>query len=820
MKFSWIVIAVCAIISIINPAFCTDVAPQDNWAEIACMGSGFVVWESSRTGDWRIWRCNLDGSDLRQLSPEEKGRDHYCPHLSPDGKRLVYISYPKDKDGYKAHSKDILLPMHLLSTDGRFDRVIIPSARAYGEDRAVFWIDDNRFIYIDGDGTTCEFDIAANKSTPITSQTRDEYGWLINAQKTFAVPGWPTSFNPFDSGTGKITMGNELRGCQPYISSDGIWGYWMGGGGGPINRYNLATGKASPILGKGDGRMPSDRSYLYFPMLSHNMRLLAFAASPNQHDHFNSDYDIFIAKIDPQTLEIIGKPVRYSFDPACDRFPDVYVDEMSLGSFKGESPYTVKFNAPKDSAPDCRWNFGDGTSAAGKSQSHTYKTPGRYTVELQQGNTVIRGLVTVESAKSPEVVSAALRGGNQIVITFNEPVSIEKAKLSLKSKQKINKTTLDKDKLNLIVLLAGNIAKEDYLSIEGIYDLAQSPNAMTKKVAKIEPHLWPSDRKNMVFLWENGSKGCMMGSGEQCTVKANGPAAFDSNYAMRLMGGSFMTTGLDDYLLKACKSTNQLTIEATLKVDNIEQQGPSRIISFSSDPSNRNFTLGQSQNRLILRLRTPSTGNNGIEPEVSIGTIPAGKRVHVIVSYSPGELSCYIDGKRVLKTDQVKGDFSNWSPQHFIIGDEWSGERLWRGTLEGVAIYNRVFTPDEARHNYESYMALNSRSDLPVIRVKAQMTAASKTPTLDEIRPYKEALVLNEYTVQKVIQGECKSQKIRVAHWAILGGVNVLKINPKTKTPVDLVLEPFLKNPQLESIYMSDSLEIDPDIPIYYDVSL
>ena len=32
------------------------------------------------------------------------------------------------------------------------------------------------------------------------------------------------------------------------------------------------------------------------------------------------DYDIFVAQIDPRTLDVVGKPIRYSFDPRTDRF--------------------------------------------------------------------------------------------------------------------------------------------------------------------------------------------------------------------------------------------------------------------------------------------------------------------------------------------------------------------------------------------------------------------------------------------------------------------------------------------------------------------
>lgn len=823
LKHIRILIILCISFVIAGPVLCSDIivdgAKQGDFDSIASAGSGFIVWESDRTGDWRIWRVNLDGTGLVKLSPEEKGRDHFCPHLSPDGKRLVYLSYPEGSDAYKPHSSDRKVPMHLMSTDGKFERILIDNARAYGEDRAVVWIDDDRFIYIDGNGITCEFSISRNENIPLTNQGSDEFGWLINAQKTFASPGWPSSFNPYNPSTRQITAAQELGGCQPYFSSDGVWGYWMGRGGGPINRINLATGKVSPILGKGDGRMPSERNYLYFPMLSHNRRLFAFAASPGQHDHFKSDYDIFVARIDPQTLEIIGKPVRYSFDPGCDRFPDVYVADLELGTFKGETPLTVDF-APIHADGKWIWNFGDGTSITGNKQSHKYIKPGDYAVEAKLDNRTLRGRVLVEPAKSPEVVSASLRGDKEIVVTFSEPVNLTGAALSLKSKQKIGQVVISKDKLSAVVQIASSITKNDQLHIEGVRDLAQVPNRMTVKVFDIKPHVWPSNRQNLVMLWENGKTGCMTGAKERCQTQAVGRATLDHRFSMRMAGGMYTITGVEDRLLKACKETNQLTIEAIITADNVKQGGPARIISFSSGPMSRNFTIGQDKDRLVIRLRTPATGENGTEPEVGLCTISAGKPVHLVASYSPGELICYVDGKQVLKTNQIKGNFSNWSMHHLMIGDEWQGQRSWYGTLEGIAIYKRIISATEASRNHESYKALHSKNELPQIQIRATLISSSPIPALDEIKPYREALVISEYRVRKVLQGDLKAQKIRVAQWAILGSETIKARSQNTTSIENLTLAPFELNPQLGSIYMSDTLDPNPDIPMYYDLAL
>ncbi|HEX6733094.1 MAG TPA: LpqB family beta-propeller domain-containing protein [Pyrinomonadaceae bacterium] len=49
----------------------------------------YVVFESDRSGATEVWRANIDGSDLRQLTGGGKNSQ---PHVSPDGKWVVYRS--------------------------------------------------------------------------------------------------------------------------------------------------------------------------------------------------------------------------------------------------------------------------------------------------------------------------------------------------------------------------------------------------------------------------------------------------------------------------------------------------------------------------------------------------------------------------------------------------------------------------------------------------------------------------------------------------------------------------------------------------------
>jgi len=60
----------------------------------------FIYFNDGKTGTSQIWRKKPDGSDPQQLTFE---LDHaWFPHVSPDGKWLVYLAYPHDANPKKA----------------------------------------------------------------------------------------------------------------------------------------------------------------------------------------------------------------------------------------------------------------------------------------------------------------------------------------------------------------------------------------------------------------------------------------------------------------------------------------------------------------------------------------------------------------------------------------------------------------------------------------------------------------------------------------------------------------------------------------------
>lgn len=280
--------------------------------------AGFVVWESNRSGSFRIWRQDLAGGAARPISPAEPGRDHCCAKLSPNGSRLVYLSLPGGARRYGPQAG----ALHLVDADGGRNRVLVGSARHYGEHRAAVWWGEDELVYLDGRNATVRRKLSTGEEAELVPPAADAEGWLVAPGGRIATGNTPT-FADLVPGEG-VRPRPSLGGCQPAFSDDGRLAVWSAGAGGPIDALNLATRRSWTILEKGDPHLPEGRGYLYFPMLSHDRSLLAVGASTGEHDHFRADYDIFVLELDPATLLPVATAQAVAPDPAVDRFPDLY----------------------------------------------------------------------------------------------------------------------------------------------------------------------------------------------------------------------------------------------------------------------------------------------------------------------------------------------------------------------------------------------------------------------------------------------------------------------------------------------------------------
>jgi hypothetical protein len=105
------------------------------------------------------------------------------------------------------------------------------------------------------------------------------------------------------------------------------------------------------------------------------------------------------------------------------------------------------------------------------------------------------------------------------------------------------------------------------------------------------------------------------------------------------------STGPAHAICKAILASRAFTVETEIASSDLSQDGPARIITISSDSSQRNLTLGEQKGDLVLRVRTPVNGlNGGLVQLQSRHKALSGGWHHIAASYAQGEAKLFVDG--------------------------------------------------------------------------------------------------------------------------------------------------------------------------------
>jgi uncharacterized protein YjdB len=160
-------------------------------------------------------------------------------------------------------------------------------------------------------------------------------------------------------------------------------------------------------------------------------------------------------------------------------------------------------------------------------------------------------------------------------------------------------------------------------------------------------------------------------------------------------------------IVSACKATNEITIEAWIRPVNATLTGPARIVSLSTNISERNFTLGQSvfstgNYQFATRLRTDNT--NGSPDFVSNQPISDFTLKHVVYTRDmAGNEKYYVNGIQTNSGTRA-GNFSLWTNAFvFLLANEWgTSPRAWFGDYYLVAVFNRALSSNEVQGNFNA----------------------------------------------------------------------------------------------------------------------
>ncbi|MGJ3245290.1 MAG: LamG domain-containing protein [Elainellaceae cyanobacterium] len=168
-------------------------------------------------------------------------------------------------------------------------------------------------------------------------------------------------------------------------------------------------------------------------------------------------------------------------------------------------------------------------------------------------------------------------------------------------------------------------------------------------------------------------------------------------------------------LMRACQASQELTIEAWIRPENANQDGPARIISVSKNPGNRNFTLAQGpgdDNRpstgYNMRLRTTSDRSGSTYLFTADGTVTTELTHLVYTRDRSGNAILYINGQPQV-TGRIDGNFSNWDLDYQLaLANEFVGEQdFWLGDYHLVAIYSQALSAEQVQRHVQD--GLNRR---------------------------------------------------------------------------------------------------------------
>jgi Tol biopolymer transport system component len=103
----------------------------------------WIYFNWNTTGTMQIWRMRPDGTQKEQISFDEY--NNWFPHLSPDGKMMVIISFQPDIDP-NDHPADKKVMLRLMPANGGAPKVLAHIYGGQGTINVPSWSPDSKRI--------------------------------------------------------------------------------------------------------------------------------------------------------------------------------------------------------------------------------------------------------------------------------------------------------------------------------------------------------------------------------------------------------------------------------------------------------------------------------------------------------------------------------------------------------------------------------------------------------------------------------------------------------------------------------------------------
>ena len=122
----------------------TDAPGLDDGPEYSPDGK-HIWFNSVRTGLMQVWRMNADGSEQTQMTFDTT-RNAWFPHVSPDGKQVIYITYHKGDLEPDQHLANKNVELWLMSAEGGEPRLAAKLFGGQGTINTNSWAPDSRHV--------------------------------------------------------------------------------------------------------------------------------------------------------------------------------------------------------------------------------------------------------------------------------------------------------------------------------------------------------------------------------------------------------------------------------------------------------------------------------------------------------------------------------------------------------------------------------------------------------------------------------------------------------------------------------------------------
>lgn len=323
---------------------------------------------------------------------------------------------------------------------------------------------------------------------------------------------------------------------------------------------------------------------------------------------------------------------------------------------------------------------------------------------------------------------------------------------------------------------------------------------------------WPVVNKELLFAWDNAAaENEWTGVGGQlyqAKVVARGRARFGLNYQMDIKTGWYRASRLPEPVPAEYTNAGAVSLELAVTVSLLQDQTDGVVLSMGNGPENQTI-LRHEQGLLVLEERR--VGQYALVTR--LGELPVGQ-AHVVLILKPEQIFLTINDEPSKKYQRKISPFTTWP---LIFGD--SGIKKdpgWNGLVEHVALYGGALNVQELEQLALAYEQMQDTATAiePVI-VRAELVSASTIPSPEDILPYRRGLVVDEYKITELLQGELKDRNILVARWAILDGKSLPEAVREEGKIYELRLDAFDNRPELEG----ERLSMESDnllLPMYY----